>query len=99
VLPGRVVAALGLVEDGRALFQGFAGELVELPLFLVAVQVHDLPAVLTRAVLGREEPHVLLGRDVLNHHRTLLDGPQCLLGIERPAEGEKATRPPQEPRA
>jgi hypothetical protein len=86
VLPGRVVAELGLVEDGRALFQGFAGELVELPLFLVAVQVHNMAAVLTRAALGREEPHILLGRDVLNHHRMLLDGPQRLLGIERPAE-------------
>ena len=30
-----------LVEDGRALFQGFAGEVIELPVFLVEVQIHD----------------------------------------------------------
>jgi hypothetical protein len=87
VLPGPIVEALGLVEDGRALFQGFAGEVLELPLFLIEIQVHDLPPVLTRAVLGQAEPHILLGRDVLNRHCTLLDGPQLLLEIERPAAG------------
>ncbi len=87
VLPGSVVAALGLVEDGRAHFQGFAGEVVELPLFLIEVQVHDLPAVFTRAVLGPAEPHILLGRDVLNRHRTVLDGPQLLVDIEGPTTG------------
>ncbi len=76
VLPGRVVQALALVEDGRLLFQGFAGEVVELPIFLVELQVHDLPAVPVRAALGEHEPHILLGRDVLNLYRILLDGPQ-----------------------
>ena len=81
VLPGRIVRALGLVEDGRMLFEGFAGEVVELPVFLVEVQVHDLAASLHRAVLGEHEPHILLGRDVLNSHRLLLDGPQTTLEI------------------
>jgi hypothetical protein len=93
VLPARVVEALGLVEDGRATFQGFAGELVELPLFLVEVQVHDFPGVLTRAALGRDEPYVLLGRDALNRHRVILDGPQLLLDVEQPPAGEQATPP------
>ena len=84
VLPGRVVEALGLVEDGRALFQGFAGEVIELPVFLVEVRVHDLLPLLTRAALGANELHILLGRDVLNAHRILLDGPQLALEIERP---------------
>jgi hypothetical protein len=85
VLPGRVVETLGLVEDGRLLFQGFVGDLVELPVFLVEVQVHDLPPILVRAVLGPTEPHILLGRDVLNAHRFLLDGPQLTLGIDHPS--------------
>jgi len=84
ILPGRVVEALGLVEDGRALFQGFAGEIIELPVFLVEVQVHDFLPLLTRAALRGNEPHILLGRDVLNAHRILLDGPQLALEIERP---------------
>jgi hypothetical protein len=77
-----VVEELGLVEDGRLLFRGFAGDVVELPIFLVEIQVHDLPAVAVRAVLGEHEPHILLGRDVLNAHRILLDGPQLALEIE-----------------
>ena len=83
VLPGRIVEALGLVEDGRTLVQGFAGDVVELPIFLVAVQVHDFQPVMIRAVLGAHEPHILLGRDVLNAHRVLLDGPGLALEIER----------------
>ncbi len=83
VLPGPVVEALGLVEDGRLLFQGFAGDIVELPIFLVEFQVHDLLPILVRAVLGATEPHILLGRDVLNAHRFLLDGPQLTLEIDR----------------
>jgi hypothetical protein len=85
VLPGTVVKALGLVEDGRLLFQGFAGEVVELPIFLVEVRVRDLPPVLVRAALGEAEPHLLLGRDVLNAHTLLLNGPELALEIDYPS--------------
>lgn len=81
VLPGPTVEALGLVEDGRLQFQGFAGAVVELPIFLVEVQIETLPAVAVRAVLGESEPWVLLGRDMLNGHRLLLDGPNLALEI------------------
>jgi len=81
VLPAAAVAALGLVEDGRLQFQGFTGKVVELPVFLVDVHVHDLPAITVRAVLGEHEHLILLGRDVLNAHRLLLDGPVLTLEI------------------
>jgi hypothetical protein len=81
VVPDTVVAALQLVQDGRAVFQGFGSQLVELPLYLLAVTVHDLPPVLVRVTLGEHEPYVLLGRDVLNRLRPLLDGPQLMLEI------------------
>jgi gag-polyprotein putative aspartyl protease len=87
VLTGHLIEALGLVEDGRLSFQGFAGDVVELPIFLAEVQVHDLPPRLIRAVLGEREPYVLLGRDVLNAHRILLDGPQLALEISHSATG------------
>jgi hypothetical protein len=90
VLPERLVEGLGLVEDGRLLFQGFAGQVVELPVFLVAIQVHDFPPVLVRAALGVGEPHILLGRDVLNAHDFLLAGPRLSLGIDRPPGGDAA---------
>lgn len=83
ILPGRVIEAMGLVEDGRAFFQGFASEIIELPIFLIEVHVHEFRPLLIRAALGENEPHILLGRDVLNAHRILLDGPQVALEIER----------------
>jgi hypothetical protein len=82
VIPGTVVSALGLVQVGRFLFEGFGGAIVELPVFLVAIQVHDLPPLEVRAVIGEKEPYVLLGRDVLNNYRVLLDGPEQVLEIE-----------------
>jgi hypothetical protein len=90
VLPERLVEGLGLVEDGRLLFQGFAGQVVELPVFLVAIQVHDFPPVFVRAALGVGEPHILLGRDVLNAHDFLLAGPRLSLGIDRGPGGDAA---------
>jgi hypothetical protein len=48
---------------------------------LVEIQVHDMPPVLIRAVLGRNEPFILLGRDVLNNYRITLDGPALALEI------------------
>jgi hypothetical protein len=81
VLPGRVVRQLGLVEDGRLLFQGFAAEVVELPIFLIEVHIHDLAPLMVRAALGEHEPHILLDRDVLNAYRILLDGPQLAMEI------------------
>jgi predicted aspartyl protease len=81
VLPDQVVQELGLVEDGRLLFLGFAAEVVELPIFLIEVHIHDLAPVTVRAALGEHEPYILLGRDVLNLHRILLDGPQLTLEI------------------
>jgi predicted aspartyl protease len=84
VVPGSVVQSLGLVEDGRSVFQGFAGEEIELPIYLVEMQVHDLPPVFTRVALGEKEAFIILGRDVLNAHRILLDGPQLALEIDRP---------------
>jgi hypothetical protein len=81
ILPERLIAALGLVEDGRLLFQGFGGHAVELPIFLAAIQVHDLTPILVRVAFGRGEPYILLGRDVLNAHCVLLDGPGQALEI------------------
>ena len=81
VLPGPLVTALGLVEDGRLQLQGFMGKVVELPVFLVDVHVHDLPAVTVRAVLGENDRLIILGRDVLNSHRLVLDGPGLALEV------------------
>jgi len=84
VLPRRLVENLGLAEDGRALFQGFAGEIVELPLYLVEMRIQDFRPLLVRAALGAAESHILLGRDVLNAYRLLLEGPALSLQVDQP---------------
>ncbi len=84
VIPGGVVSALNLVQVGRFLFEAFGGAVVELPVYLVAVQIHDLPPLEVRAVIGEREPYVLLGRDILSSYRVLLDGPGQAVEIELP---------------
>ena len=81
VLPRSVVSALDLVQVGQYECQGFQGEILPFPVFLVAVAIHDLPPVEVRAILGERESFILLGRDVLNAHRIVLDGPQLALEI------------------
>lgn len=81
VLPGGIVTALGLMADGRASFQGFGGDIVELPLFLVELRLHDLAPLEVRVTRGEHEPFILLGRDVVNAYRIILDGPQKVLEI------------------
>jgi hypothetical protein len=80
VVPDTMIAALGLVPDGRAVFQGFGGQFLELPIYLVAITLHDCPPIPARVALGQGEPYILLGQDVLNTQRVLLDGPG--LGVE-----------------
>ena len=84
ILTRQVVATLGLAEDGRARFQGFGSEIIELPLYLVEVRIQDFRPLLVRAVLGAAESHILLGRDVLNAHRVLLDGLELSLEVDQP---------------
>lgn len=61
--------------------EDFHGVIVVRPVFLVAVSIHGLPPVEVRAVLEERQKYVLLGRDVLNNHRIVLDGPQLALEI------------------
>lgn len=83
VLPSSVVSALDLVQVGLQECADFHGVIVVRPLFLVAVSLHDLPPVVeVRAVLEERQKYVLLGRDVLNNHRIVLDGPQLALEID-----------------
>lgn len=81
VLPPSVVSALELVQVGQYECQGFQGEIMTFPVFLVAISIHELAPVEVRAILGERESYILLGRDVLNAHRIVLDGPQLALEI------------------
>ncbi len=52
-----------------------------MPSYPVQLKVHNLPVQMIEVVASAGETWVLLGRDVLNAHRLLLDGPQLFLEI------------------
>jgi len=52
-----------------------------MPSYPVQVTVHNLPSQIVEVVASPGETWVLLGRDLLNAHRLLLDGPQLFLEI------------------
>jgi hypothetical protein len=81
VVPAPIIAGLNLEQAGHELFQGFGGQVVELPTYVVVVVIHDLTPITVKVALGEDEPYVLLGRDVLNLYRLVLDGPELTLEI------------------
>jgi predicted aspartyl protease len=81
ILPASLVDELSLVPVETITMKGFGGSLVQVPVFAAIVQVRDLAEHPLSVGAHSEEPWVLLGRDVLNHHRLLLDGPQLRLEI------------------
>jgi Aspartyl protease len=81
VLPDALVRALGLSQTGTLSVGGLGGITYTLPTYAVLLAVHDLPLKAVKVVGSPNEPWVLLGRDVLNAHRLMLDGPQSVLEI------------------
>jgi hypothetical protein len=81
VLPMPIVDALGLLPVDEILVAGIGGLRYAVRTFAVRLAVHDLPAVLVEVMAHADEPWILLGRDMLNAHRILLDGPQSFLEI------------------
>lgn len=81
VIPLRLVEELAVVKSGEATFEGLGGNQTRLALYFVQVVIHDLPPVTVEAAADPQEPYMLLGRDVLNQFRIVLDGPQLALEI------------------
>ena len=81
VIPPRVPEQLGAVVDRRLRFAGLGGVETELPIYQVQLAIRDLPPVVVDVAASDGEPHVLLGRDVLNRYKLTLDGPAGLLTI------------------
>ena len=73
--------ALTLPQIGTISIGGVGGIAQTMPSYPVQVAIHNLPALTIEVVASAGEAWVLLGRDVLNAHRLLLDGPQLFLEI------------------
>jgi hypothetical protein len=81
LLPDSLVQTLNLPQIGAIPIGGVGGLTQTMPSYPVRVAIHDLPAQTIEAVAHPNEAWVLLGRDVLNALRLLLDGPGLVLEI------------------
>jgi len=79
ILPEAVVKSLSLPQVGTIKLGGLGGVTYTLPTYAVQLGLHDMPINLFKFAAHVEETWVLLGRDVLNSYRILLDGPELAL--------------------
>ena len=82
VVPMTIVEQLQLEQFDQAAVAGFGGHISVAPMYLVHLAINNLPTALVHVLADRDEPFVLLGRDVLNQHRVVLDGPNLLLELD-----------------
>ena len=81
VVPSRFVEELELVPLDSVSALGFGGHLLTLPTYLVEIRIRGLEPITVKVLSSPDEPYALLGRDVLNRHTILLDGPNLSLEV------------------
>jgi hypothetical protein len=81
LLPDALVQALALPQIGTIAIGGVGGIIQPLASYPVQLTIHNFPTQIVEVVASPGESWALLGRDVLNAHRFLLDGPQLFLEI------------------
>ncbi len=81
VVPESVVAALELPQLDQEVVRGFDGAAQILPTYLVVLQVRDLAPVEVEVIASSRVSNAVVGRDVLNRYRVMLNGPGRVLEI------------------
>lgn len=81
LVPEMIVESLNLNFSGSWTIAGVGGKVEEMRLYPALIGVHRSPSQQVEVVAHSGEPWVLLGRDVLNAFRLLLDGPGLALEI------------------
>jgi predicted aspartyl protease len=81
VIPAFLAQELGLEPLDEISVTALGGHTIELLSYIIELQVHDFPPRRIEVVASDDEPHCLLGRDVLNGLRITLDGPNLSLVI------------------
>lgn len=81
VIPASLVGTLDLAPLDRIPVRGFLGEPEELSRYAVQVTPKGLRPVDVTVLTSTEERVIILGRDVLNHFRVVLDGPNQTVEI------------------
>lgn len=82
VIPADLIESLGLVQLDEVPIMGFGGHIVLAPTFLADLEIRQLPRITAEVIANSDEPYVILGRDVLNSFRVLLDGPNLVVEIQ-----------------
>ena len=60
---------------------GFGNVVSTVATYSVEISIHSLEPVLVKAIASEGESIIILGRDILNRFRIVLDGPQSALEI------------------
>jgi len=81
VIPSSLVERLQLVQLDQAPVAGFGGHVTLAPTYLIGLSVRPFDAFVVRVIADRDEPFVLLGRDVLNRFEIVLEGPKLVVEI------------------
>ena len=82
VIPLEHAAALRLEKLREQPAEGLNGTVVLLATYLVELTVDQLSTITLEVLASDGESHILLGRDVLNRYRIVLDGPAQTLRME-----------------
>lgn len=82
IIPSEIVNALRLTAGGESRIGGLGLTVETLPSYLVLIAIRNQKPIRIEALSSPDESYILLGRDVLNHFRILLDGPGLVLEID-----------------
>jgi len=79
LLPDTLVQTLGLPQIGAIAIGGVGGIAQTMPSYPVLIAIQNLPTMTIEVVASPGESWVLVGRDVLNTQKLVLDGPKLVL--------------------
>jgi predicted aspartyl protease len=82
IVPRGAVNGLGLIPLDEVPLMGMGGQVGRYSTFIVQLQVRQLAPFLVEVAASDDEPFIILGRDVLNRYRIILDGPKLALEID-----------------
>lgn len=75
IIPAAVAEHLALQESDRLRFAGLGGVEVSLPVYDLLITIRGLSPIRVEVAASEGEPYILLGLDVMNYYRVVLDGP------------------------
>jgi len=81
VIPLQVATQLALDEIEQRQFAGLGSIVVTLSIYRTMLTIRGFTPILADTAGNPGEPHVLLGRDILNLYRLVLDGPSLRVEI------------------